>query len=399
MREFLFNLEIKQFFSNIAQKIALFFQGVTEQLGATLGPYFQKILTNPLAAGFTLVALITIPIIVFKVKKSKSEAESEGRLDELMEEMKGFEMNGPMMGLDKNYDDAPLNDLEPYHEENLENMDFEMDEMIPEPDQKRDKLEPDSMIELPSLISNDEPEEIETSLFSEQWETADELLANDSNENRFKRDDRKSESEHLTKDDIDWSQISRPSLSEDDDADMTIEEIENLQKEMESSVQRLVNETSFEHGEEDFNREIEFDPSPQVPEPSDSAPRNENPEETVSTTKSENHQKDRDIPAQPEEPVFTKSEEIPEPTVAREEHFVPSEDEDTVEENFENPFEPEPMVAVSATSVKESKRVQPAALKPNLKSQTTPLHTRLKSPENDYRGLLESFILLKNQKR
>jgi hypothetical protein len=398
MKEFLSNLNLQDMWEDIPEQIGIWVNIATSKLLVFLDPLYQNALINPLPTGALLLALIGIPLIFLKIKnsKSKSEAETDDRLDQLMEEMQSFEIKTPLIDLQKNFSDSPITDMEPLRqEESSMKFDFQSsrDESVPDSDHIHEILESDNMIELPSLISNEESRENDNFSLSEEQETADTPSLTDSIENQFRLDDDKElEREGLTEQASDWSQISRPALSGYDDTELTIEGIENLQQEIEKSILDLPSE---QENKDDLIQEIKVAPTSPAPEAVEPASQDEDIEETVSKIEEEIHCQEDDARLPSTNPVATESEADRELFVAEEDHLIPH------QENFEESFDNQVQSTVSVPEdiLKEPQFPQSLPLKPILKSQPHANHTRIKSPNKDYKKLLESFILLKDQKR
>jgi hypothetical protein len=79
--------------------------------GGAFKMIIDKISDNPLASIITLLAVVGLPYTLFKAKQSSTEAGE--RLDELMDEMKDFEFQKPLIDLQENFqgtsfDNAPV---------------------------------------------------------------------------------------------------------------------------------------------------------------------------------------------------------------------------------------------------------------------------------------------------
>lgn len=77
--------------------------------------FFDKISANPLASIITLAALIGLPYTLYKAKQSNTKANE--RLDQLMDEMQGFEFEKPLIDLQEkfkggSFDNSPLIDYD-----------------------------------------------------------------------------------------------------------------------------------------------------------------------------------------------------------------------------------------------------------------------------------------------
>ncbi len=395
MKEFISSLNLQNLWENIPEQIAIWVDIVTSTLSVLLNPIYQNALVNPLPTGALLLALIGIPLIFLKIKKSKSGTEADDRLDQLMEEMESFEIKTPMVDSQENFPDSPIASMEPLQGENAFNFDFTSDQRLPDSDHINETLEPGTMIELPSLISTEESSENETSNRPEEQETTSIPLSEDSTESQFQLDDQGFEIEGMTEQVPDWSQISRPTLHDHNDTELTIEAIESLQQEMEESrLEAILDIPSEQEQKEDLFREITEDSASPLPETVEPTSQVETIEETVSTNEEEIHYQEEDSYLQPADPVVTESEVAPELSVEDEEPLRTH--QETIQENFDDQVQ---STLAGPEEIQEPQFSDPLDLQPILKSQLPANHTRIKPPSKNYKELLESFILLKDQKR
>lgn len=389
MKEFLSNLNLQDLWKDVQEQIVPWLETTSSKLLVFLAPLYQKALLNPLPTGALLLALIVIPLIFLKIKKPKPE--TEGRLDQLMEEMQGFEVKKPLIDLQKKFSNSPITNMEPLrHEKSSMQFDFESDPGFKNSDHLKETLDSDSLVELPSLFSNEEGGENDASRPYEEQETA--AASTDSIENQFQLDDKELEFGDTTEEISDWSQISRPALSDYDDTELTIDGIERLQQQIEQSTLDLPSE---QEKEGDVMQEIEVAPTSPVPEPIELIAQNEDIEKTVSTIEEEmQYQEDEPyLPAT--DPVVAESESSHELSVAEDGHLTPH--QETVQENLDDQIPS--TTGVPEAMIQETRFSESLPLKPIQKSQSLSNHTRIKSPRKDYKGLLESFILLKDQKK
>lgn len=400
MKEFLSSLDLQDFWDDIPEQIGLWFDNTTSKLSLFLEPLYQKILANPLLAGAILLTLIGIPLIFLKIQKIKSEAETEtdsdGRLDQLMEEMRNFEIKTPLIDLQKNFSGAPITNMKPRDEENSFKFNFESDQEYPDSNSAIETLDFDTMIELPSLISNEENSENETFRPTEERETAGISLSTDSTEYQFQLDDNRLELDGLPEQVSDWSQISRPALSGYDDTELSIEGIESLQQQLDESIHEVTLDLpSEQEQEEDSKQEIQFDSASPVAEPVEPTSQDEAIEETASVFEEEIHYQEEDSLLQSIDPVATELEEEQGLSVTEDDHLITR--QETFNESFDNRVQS--VVAAPEKIIKESQFPQSLPLKSVMKSQLPSNHTRIKAPGKNYKEILESFILLKDQKK
>jgi hypothetical protein len=405
IKEFLSSLNIKNLMESFSEKLGGWVDVVTSGLSDLLNPLYQKALANPLPAGAILLALFGIPLIFSKVKNKKTEPDTDDRLDQLMEEMRNYEINAPMIDLQKNFSDAPASELEPPHEEIPFTTDFEIDrtDQLSNPPNETETLDSENMIELPSLFLDEEHIENKTSddpkSDDPKEETGDAPFSSsiDSIENQLQLNDSDPELEGtLDQDSDDWSRISRSALSGYDDTEFSIEAIESLQDEIEESTRESPLDVTFENEKEDFIQEIHSDTASPPPEPVEPISQNESIEEPASEIEENVYFEEKDSLLQSTAPVSEDSDEefelsLPEEAV----HQIPL--QETFEENFDNQVQS--TVTVPEKIVQEPQFPDSFPLKPILKSQPAANHTRIQSPGKDYKSLLESFILLKNQKK
>lgn len=398
MKEFSSNLNLQELWEGLPEQISIWFNIVTSKLSVIVDFLYQKALANPLPMGVILLALVGIPLIFFKINKTKSETESDGRLDQLMEEMQNFEIKTPLIDLQKNFSESPITNKEPTHEESSFNYELEITPILPDSDQIHETLEPDTLIELPSLISDEENRESDILSHPEESETADAPLPANAIDYQFQLNDDDSEQESATRQtSVDWSQISRPALSDYDDNTLTVEGIEHLQQELDESSQEMTLDLPPEQEqEEELIREIEMTSAIPAPEPVETPSQHEDIENNPSTIEEEiQYPEEEDAPSPSANPVATESDADLELSATEDDHLTTH--QEAVEESLDSPVQS--TVAVPEKIMQESRLLQSLPLKPILKSQPIPSHTRLQSPGKDYKKLLESFILLKDQKR
>jgi hypothetical protein len=391
MKEFLLNLDLQNMWEHFSEQIGIWIDIATSKLSVFLEHLYQQSLANPLPAGAILLALIGIPLIFLKVNKTKSESETDGRLDQLMEEMQSFEIKTPMGDLQKKFSESPIANMEPPHEEDSFKFDSKSNQGFSDSDHVHETLDSDSMIELPSLISDEENREDDTSFLSEEQETEDISSLADSNENQSQLDKEELELEDMPEV-SDWFEISRETLSAYDDTELSIEGIENLQQKLEESTREFSLEIPSAN-KEDLKQELTVGSTSPIPDPVEPTSLNGNLEETVSANHEEGNNYQKNDSALPSiDPVAPEPEEERKLTVAKDDYPIPH--QEMVEENFDNQIQS--TVAVSEKIINESPLTK-LPLKQMPKSQ--PDQTRIKSSDKIYKDLLESFILLKDQKR
>lgn len=130
MNETIFSiLNIQETWESIALQLNSLFSLERSQFQDALGPFWDKVLDNPLASIITSLVLIGLPYTLIKAKKSSTEASA--RLDRLMEEMKDFEFEKPVIDLQEkfkgtSFDNSPS--TEDYHE--VPKLSFEEDPVL-----------------------------------------------------------------------------------------------------------------------------------------------------------------------------------------------------------------------------------------------------------------------------
>jgi len=98
-------LNIQEIQDSIILQVNSLFDPERFQFLDSLGLFWDKILDNPLASIITLLVLIGLPFTLFKAKESSTQADE--RLDRLMDEMKDFEYEEPLTGLQDKFKDIP----------------------------------------------------------------------------------------------------------------------------------------------------------------------------------------------------------------------------------------------------------------------------------------------------
>lgn len=104
-------LNIQEIWESIVLQFKILFDPETSFLGGALKVFFEKIINNPLASFITLLALIGLPYTLYKAKQSSTEADE--RLDQLIDEMKDFEFEKPLIDLQEkfkgsSFDNSPV---------------------------------------------------------------------------------------------------------------------------------------------------------------------------------------------------------------------------------------------------------------------------------------------------
>ena len=394
MKEFLINLDLQQLWGTISQHVVLWFNLAIEKISTLLETLYQIALDYPWLAGVSFLLLIGLPIIFNKIKKSKSDSESEieGRLDQLMEEMQDFELNAPLIDLQDNFSDSSNTDMEPLHDENTFKLDFENDQDLPGPAPTLNILESDAMIELPSLLADEENGENGHATQTEEQKIEDILLSEDSSENHFYVDDPNPIPEGLTEQDSDWSQISRPALSSYDDTELTIEGIEDLPQEMEQPGMESAQEASFKP-EEDTIPEIKMD-SHSPTEPVEHPAEGEAMKDSATEEEAPCHEEEFLL----QSTDLTGKEYAEKSELSLPEEEVPlSSHQETGKESFANHVQSQ--VAIPEKIAKEPSLSRSHPLNSNRKLQNAFSPGLVKPAVANYNQLLESFIFLKDQKK
>lgn len=392
MNEFFTNLDLQELWEEVLLQILPWVDFATTTLKAFLEPLYQKILANPLPAGAILLALIGIPLIFLKTKKTNSESETDGRLDQLMEEMQNFEIQTPLSDLQNKFSKSPIANMEPPHEEDSLKFDSKSNQKFSVSDHVHETLDSDSMIELPSLISNEENGENGASNLTE--DNTDIPLLEDSNGNQLQLDESGREQDDMPEAVSDWFEVSRETLSVYDDTELTVEGIESLQQKLDESTKEFSLEIpSANEEKEDSRQELKLDSPSPTPEPVESTSPNRNATEIVSANNEEINSYQEVDSTQPSiDPVVPDLKDEHKFSVAEDAHPIPQ--QEILEEDFDDQIQS--TVAVSEKIVNES-RLPKLPVKQMPKSQPGP--TRIKPSDKVYKELLESFILLKDQKR
>jgi len=104
-------LNIQKIWETIVLQFKILFDPETSFLGSAFNTIFDKVLNNPLASIITLLALVGLPYTLYKAKQSSTEANE--RLDQLIDEMKDFEFEKPLIDLQEkfkgsSFDNSPV---------------------------------------------------------------------------------------------------------------------------------------------------------------------------------------------------------------------------------------------------------------------------------------------------
>ena len=379
-------------------------QFIGANLFALLQPLYQNAVDNPVAAAAVFMALLGIPLFL---RKSRSKKDS--RLDQFEEEMKSFEGETPLIDLKEKFKKSKsirkpavtADNLANYDSENEEHdYDFDEDDVIAELEPLEEEMEPDNMVDLSSMISNDESLEDETYYFSEDQETtaSESPMAVD---HQAETNGWNPETDSKPLQETEWSQADLPGLPGFDseegysDIEMANAEIDGLQGEIDESNRKTSFVMDSQAKNEESGQEVTIDTSfpsfesmePQSLEESfQESGENEHTEIIFESADSSPQSKDSDSYVSEEDHEF-----LPQNGSHSESHA------ETVDNVVEVPFSS--MVSAPETKVKEIPVSHNLPLRPVHKSMEMFTSDQHKISHNDYEELLESFILLKDQKR
>ncbi|MCH8312347.1 MAG: hypothetical protein IID17_05125, partial [Nitrospinae bacterium] len=165
MEGFFTNLNIQGIWESISLQVNSLFDPESFQFLDDLGFFWDKILDNPLISIITLLVLFGLPYTLFKAKESSNE--SNERLDLLMDEMKNFEFEKPLIDLKEKFKDISIdNSPVANHDQDVPALNIEKDF-------------PDLSIEKDSIFQDMESASFAKQLTLDQ-ETTDDFLATSS---------------------------------------------------------------------------------------------------------------------------------------------------------------------------------------------------------------------------
>ena len=193
MEGFFTNLNIQGIWESISLQVNSLFDPERFQFLDTLGFFWDKILDNPLISIITLLVLFGLPYTLFKAKESSNE--SSERLDLLMDEMKNFEFEKPLIDLHEKFKDISIdNSPVANHDHDVPALNIEKDF-------------PDLSIEKDSIF-----QDIESASFAKQLtldqETTDDFLATSSLDLQPKTDNENPELPPLAEENWNETKIS-----------------------------------------------------------------------------------------------------------------------------------------------------------------------------------------------
>lgn len=397
MFEGLFNiLNIQELWGSLMLQVNSMLNPENFQYLTFLKPFWDKVLDNPLASIITLLALIVLPYTLIKAKKTSAEAND--RLDRLMEEMKDFEFEKPLIDLKENFKDISF--------KKSTITDYQLGQ---------DDLELNLENDVPDLSIQDGPvlQDLESSSFTKQLtldqEATDEFLAMDSSDRQHDTEDENPELSPLADDenhefshlfDEDWngtktSQAAEPSVEEKEDEN---HEMDDLQTRMQQAIQKLREKySSPEETEEIAAREINTDTITSIPEAQAKPSLHEETEEENEDTflpSSEIPQEADDSHPSPESPppdFMAEGQDNP----PKKSHLITH--LKSFQKNLENRFDSN--TRDSESSPNESPSDENSSFETILTPPELTFPTSNNSTDKEYQEALESFLFLKNQKK
>ena len=394
MLEGLFNnLNIQEFWGSLMLQLKSIFDPENFQFLAFLHPFWDKISDNPLASIITLLFLVGLPYTLIKAKQSSTEAND--RLDRLMEEMKDFEFEKPLIDLKENFKDIQY--------KNSRIIDYDLNQDVLEFNLENDV--PDL-----SLQNDDSLEDLEPASFSKQisldQDATDEFLA---------RDPLDSQPEDENRDlspmaDNDWAetktdQDADPADMEDEFAKYFFDDLQVKDQESESAsgAEEIFNETEMsapETGveeEEHANYELDDLQSRMKLAIKNLREKYSPPEETteIAATENEDTKENEGGPSPSSEKPEEENGAQPSPESVSPDLTIDGQEDSprksplithlkSFQKNLENRFE---------SNEGESK----ISLNDSPPELTFP--TSDNSTDKEYQEALESFLFLKNQKK
>ncbi len=409
MPDNLFIIDIKEFLMNAYEQFRLWFHSQHFGLYETFKPYIFKALKNPLATAITLIALFGIPFTLIKIKKTSTEAGK--RLDKLIEELDQYEVNKPKINLKKKPQQDSTEESEAL--ESFSAVDDESHSCPPEPADENDlivrtlnrpkeRLATDSLVALPPLYFKDEA----TEATDVEQETLSAPQNEEEEEFSFIEPAQKTFSLTGEDDEPDWDQLTEESAGSEvpaasagskyEESDFAGLEIQDLQQEMEKTIQKLTRQMSSQDSEEAPDEEApDVEKVYAVPtlsdfhsiEPQSSAEEiydNEEPDEPFQETRLE---------SQPQEVLEETTWDEEEPGPTKSDSIVTQ--LKTFQEKLATRFQPEGGTKIQDSNEPENAKTGETFLKPTGIACSLPS----KAKNRDYQELLESLILLNNPRK
>ena len=149
IEELLEILNIQEIWETIVLQFKILFDPETSLIGNAVKVFFEKIINNPLASIITLLALIGLPYTLYKARQSSTEANE--RLDQLIDEMKDFEFEKPLIDLQEKFQGGSI-DNSPVINYDHDVLELNFEKTDPEYHNQENSIEENP--DLPDLESN-----------------------------------------------------------------------------------------------------------------------------------------------------------------------------------------------------------------------------------------------------
>ena len=398
----LFIINLNDLGMNLLEQFKSWFDPERSEFIETLRPYFVKALKNPLATAITLLALFGIPFTLIKINKTSTEAGK--RLDKLIEELDQYEENKPQLNFRKKIKNA--SSQQPQSPES--------DEASSEPGQScnrepagendlitqalgltQEKPGTGPLLKLPSLYSPDTPEEEQTKNppFGESEEWIEPSIAMVSQEDPSATiEDAEPDWNAVAGDDFQNSESDLPLSSKYAEENLADLEIQDLQKEMEKTIEKLTHELSIPNPAENAIAE-ESETGP-VASGFDSIEPFSFEEEVTADSEPEERFQEPLAQTLSSEPASDESPWNEEETIKSRKRDSIITQLKTFQKNLETRLRFDPQD--DEPDFRESESAMPASREPTLKSTGIFFPGREKAKGKNYQELLESLILLKN---
>lgn len=267
----------------------------------TFKVFFEKISANPLASIITLAALIGLPYTLYKAKQSSTKANE--RLDQLMDEMQGFEFEKPLIDLQEKFKGGSF--------ENSPVIDYDQDVL----ELNFDKVSPPFNNEEDDIL-----QDLESTSFVKQitldQDVTDDFLSSGSIDNASNPNEESLDLSALSEDFFNEKELGQPAESDNDEKEHADFFAEDLQTKDEGQVLSFIEEEDSNFREVETSQPVDaiFEPEEPVSqetasfEVDDIQTKDENPvlsliEEESNVSEVEASQPVDSIIEEPEEPV------------------------------------------------------------------------------------------------
>lgn len=409
MEVFFENFNIREIWESFLLRLELLLDPENFQFLNVLKPFWDKVLENPLASILTVLALIGLPYTLVRAKKSNTEASE--RLDLLMDEMKEFEFEKPLIDLQEKFK-SPANQT-PTNEAS-------------EPGYNQTVLELNHKNDYPDFNVADESGsgDSEASSFTKQitldQESTDEFLSTNTLDLQLEEDDEDPElSPWEDESDIETSQPASSSSAEAEYVDQYFEDLQisDEDRELVALSKHSFDEAEVDSAEADSPDPVDQEaddlkakmkmaikklrqkyPTDDVNQETASVEINAEPEPLVFET-----QKKKSVPEKPENNIDPSppsqapvSQDFP---VGTKEASLENSDVITHLKSFQKNLEDRFDAKIHEPETTEASQEQNTSFSTTLNTTETTSPPKSISADKEYQESLESFIFLKDQKK